>query len=88
MVLPGRTADIPQPEKGPDGEPQNTVRIDPAFDCDDLTCVSYAGSMAYCTKECAFDGGCPEGFVCAPVIQSDPGPGSNITPGTKFCVRM
>jgi hypothetical protein len=87
-VLPGRNAEIPMPEQGPDGMPRNTVRIDPAFDCEDLTCVSYNGATAYCTKECAFDGGCPEGFGCVAVIQSDPGPMSNIGPDTKFCVRM
>jgi hypothetical protein len=86
-VLPGRNEMlIPQPETGPDG-PRSIVRIDPAFDCDDLTCVSYKGSAAFCTKECAFDDGCPEGFTCEAVIMSDPGGSSNIGPNTKFCVR-
>jgi hypothetical protein len=87
-VLPGREPTlIPQPESGDDG-PRNVIRIDPAFDCENLTCVSYQATPAYCTKECAFDDGCPEGFACEPVIVSDPGPDSNIRPGTKFCVRV
>lgn len=81
---------IPKPDPndvGPNGEPRNVIRLDPKFDCDNLTCVSYKGSEAYCTKECAFDDGCPEGFRCDEVIESDPGPEASIKKGTKFCVR-
>jgi hypothetical protein len=78
---------IPQPENGPDGDPRTIIRTDPAFDCDDLVCVSYKGSQAFCTKGCAFDDGCPEGFTCEAVIISDPGSSASIGPDDKFCVR-
>jgi hypothetical protein len=78
---------IPQPEVGPDGSPRSVVRLDPKFDCENLVCVSYSGSKAFCTKQCEFDESCPEGFRCAPAIESDPGPDSQFGPDSKFCVR-
>lgn len=77
---------IPKPEFN-GADPISVVRVHPDFDCENLTCVSFKGSQAFCTKECAFDDGCPEGFTCQPVIESNPGPMSNLGPDDKFCVR-
>lgn len=89
QVLPGRNEMvIPQPMQTTEGEWIDDITLDPAFDCDFLTCVSYQGSRAYCTEKCESDDSCPKDFVCLPVIQSDPGPNSNIGPGDKFCVRQ
>ncbi len=70
------------------GEWIDDISLDPAFDCDNLTCVSYQGSMAYCTERCQTDASCRKGYSCVPVIQSDPGPNSNIGPNDRFCVKM
>src|SRR5687767_8579339 len=76
-VLTGRPPElIPTPMRTPEGEWIDDISLDPAFDCEFLTCVSYQGAKAYCTQKCEFDTNCPENFVCLPVIQSDPGPGS------------
>lgn len=89
QVLSGRDPNlVPKPEKAPSGEWINAIKLDPAFDCSNLTCVSYQGTNAFCTKACQEVGDCPEGFACEPVLQSDPGPGSNIQPGDKFCVKV
>lgn len=88
-VLAGRDANlVPKPEKAPSGEWINAIKLDPAFDCSNLTCVSYQGTNAFCTKACQEADDCPEGFACEPVLQSDPGPGSNIQPGDRFCVKV
>lgn len=76
---------IPQPD--PEMPNQNIIRLDPAFDCSGLTCVSYQGSAAFCTRECRTERDCPDGFDCRTVLLSDPGPGANIGPEDKFCVR-
>lgn len=78
--------EIPQPIVSEDGV-QSAIRRDPNFACDFLTCVAYQGSEAYCTRDCIDDGDCPDGFECRPVLQSDPGPGSQIQIDDKFCVR-
>ncbi|MEM7679011.1 MAG: hypothetical protein AAF449_23790 [Myxococcota bacterium] len=78
---------IPQPIETDNGI-QNAIRRDPNFDCDFLTCVAYEGSAAYCTKGCDTAEECPEGFECRAVLESDPGPGSQIRPEDKFCVRV
>ena len=78
---------IPVPKMTDRGEWIDDISLDPAFDCENLTCVSYQGSNAYCTQKCAFDDSCPKDFKCVPVIASDPGPGSNLGPDDKFCVR-
>jgi hypothetical protein len=79
---------IPTPMMTPEGEWIDDISLDPAFDCEFLTCVSYQGAKAYCTQKCEFDSNCPEDFTCVSVIASDPGPGSNIGPDDKFCVRQ
>ena len=78
---------IPKPMKTTEGEWIDDISLDPAFDCENLTCVSYQGSQAYCTQKCAFDDSCPDEFECVNVIASDPGPDSNLGPNDKFCVR-
>ena len=78
--------EIPQPIVSEDGV-QSAIRRDPNFACDFLTCVAYRGSEAYCTRDCVDDNDCPDGFECLPVLQSDPGPGSQIQIDDKFCVR-
>lgn len=78
---------IPMPGMTPGGDVINDVSRDPAFLCNELTCVSYRGSEAYCTVMCTRNSDCPEGFVCAPVLQSNPGPGSPIQPDDRFCIR-
>lgn len=76
------TAKIPEPD--PNGG--DRVRQDPKFDCSGLTCVSTAGSPTYCTHPCRDDGDCPDGMRCEAVLQSDPGPGTQLTPEDTFCV--
>lgn len=78
---------IPQPERGPDGEPRDIVGVHPAFNCEELACVSFQGSQAYCTRQCEFADNCPEGFACEPILQSSAGPDASITPKDKFCVK-
>jgi hypothetical protein len=88
QVLPGRPMElIPVPMQTDKGEWIDDISLDPAFDCENLTCVSYQGSNAYCTQKCEFKENCPDEFDCVPVIASDPGPDSNIGPNDKFCVR-
>lgn len=65
----------------------SVIRQDPTFDCSGLTCTAYQGSKAFCTRQCNDDGECPEGFTCTAVLESDPGPDSQIQPEDKFCVR-
>ncbi len=77
---------IPEPVVTENGI-QNAIRRDPQFDCEFLTCVAYQGSSAYCTKDCIDDADCPDGFECRTVLQSDPGPGSQIQIDDRFCVR-
>lgn len=86
-VLPGRVGvvEVPMPTKDDSGQWQNTAATNPAFDCEELTCVSYEGSAAYCSRECEFDASCPEGFTCQQVIKSSSGPGE----GPKsYCVKV
>jgi len=71
----------------PTAKPASVIRQDPAFDCSGLTCTAYQGSKAFCTRQCEDEADCPEGFSCAPVLDSDPGPGAMIGPNDKFCVR-
>lgn len=78
---------VPKPTKSSNGEWNDDISLDPAFDCENLTCVSYQGSQAYCTQKCAFDDSCPDEFECVNVIASDPGPNSNLGKDDKFCVR-
>ena len=82
----GRAA-IPHPETAADGTPRDRVARHPAFDCSALACVSWDGSPAFCSKKCQKDDGCPEGFICRAVLDSDPGEGAPIGPDDKFCVR-
>ena len=79
---------IPTPMQTDKGEWIDDISLDPGFDCEFLTCVSYQGSNAYCTRKCEFPENCPDGFDCVSVIASDPGPDSNIGPNDKFCVRQ
>jgi len=86
-VLAGREGEVmvPMPTMDDNGQWQNTAATNPAFDCEELTCVSYEGSATYCTRECEFDASCPEGFTCAQVIKSSSGPGQ----GPKsYCVKV
>ena len=54
-------------------KPLDDVSRNPAFDCDAMNCVVYRASpKAYCTRKCTADTECPGGFVCAPVLQSEP----------------
>lgn len=78
---------MPVAEKNDRGEYIDDLSRDPAFDCEFLTCVSYQGSQAYCTRTCETDDSCPSGFVCRRVLESDPGPDSNVDPNAKYCVR-
>lgn len=78
---------IPTSTRTPTGDFINDISRDPAFDCNSLTCVAYRGSEAYCTERCDGDDACPDGFVCQPVLQSEPPPGSAIGPDDRFCVR-
>jgi hypothetical protein len=88
QALPGRNPElIPVPKTNAMGQFIDDISQDPAFDCFALTCVSFRGSMAYCTEPCQADDGCPDGFSCMPVLQSDPGPDAPIKPTDKFCVR-
>ena len=77
---------IPMPVQTENGL-QNAIRRDPNFACDFLTCVAYQGTSAYCTKDCIDDSDCPDGFECRTVLQSDPGPSSQIQIDDRFCVR-
>lgn len=76
---------IPQAEVDANGVYISVMATDPAFDCEELTCLSYAGSRAYCTRECIADSNCPEGFVCAQVIMSQAGPNE---PPKSACARL
>lgn len=78
---------IPIPDR-PDGAvPKDIVRVNPRFNCEELTCASVQGSEPYCTRECTEDKPCPDGFECVQILQSDPGPGSSIRFGDRHCAR-
>lgn len=87
VLSPGQEGRIPTATVSSDGTPQNDIALDPAFDCDSLTCVSYQAGKAYCTKPCLEAAECPEGFECIPVLQADPGPDAPIQKGDRFCVK-
>ena len=70
----------------PDESGGDRIRQDPRFDCSGLTCISTAGSPTYCSRPCRGTHNCPDGYVCEPVLQSDPGPGAAIGPEDRFCV--
>ncbi len=72
---------------GDDRRFTSAIAQDPGFDCDSLTCVAYQGTRAFCTARCFGAEDCPEGFVCEPVLTSDPGPDAPIQPSDRFCVR-
>jgi hypothetical protein len=78
---------VPPPATDQDGRPANTLARDAQLLCAELTCVSYQGSRAYCTEPCEHDASCPGGFVCAPVIVSDPGPEAELGASVKYCVK-
>lgn len=63
------------------------IAIDPAFDCASLTCVAFPGSPAFCTALCSDDGDCPDDFACRSVLTANPGSGSGLQPGDRYCVR-
>ncbi|MEQ9503400.1 MAG: hypothetical protein RIT81_41450 [Deltaproteobacteria bacterium] len=87
-VIPGGDETlIPEPEQNDEGDFRDVVAQHPAFDCSGLVCVSTQGSPAYCTHPCRDAGDCPEGFACEPILQSEPPPGSQLTPDDKFCVQ-
>lgn len=81
-------AKIPVPDRPEGSVPRDVVRSDVRFDCEeDIFCASVKGSEPVCTRKCTESTPCPDGFDCAPLIESDPGPMSNIRPGDQFCVR-
>jgi hypothetical protein len=55
-TMPGEP--IPAPQIGEDGRPITVTWQSPSYKCQSLTCVSYNGSDAYCTRECTADGDC------------------------------
>lgn len=100
-ITPDKQDTIPEPDDPEDGPPRDVIRRDPAYDCDALTCVSYQGAEASCTRKCGGEGDCPEGFVCRNVLQSAYCDFNNMTPETEddcrpgailptdlFCVRQ
>lgn len=89
VLDPAKADRIPvAPEPDPANMSQaSVIRQDPTFDCSGLTCTAYQGSKAFCTRQCNEDAECPEGFSCLSVLESDPGPDSQIQPDDKFCVR-
>lgn len=88
VIAGGDDSLIPQPEFNDAGDPRDIIAQHPQFDCSGLACVSFQASPAYCTHACRDADDCPEGFACEPVLQSEPPPGSQITPDDKFCVRV
>lgn len=78
----------PTPGVTPDGDVINNISLDPAFDCESLTCVAFDGAPAYCTARCESDTDCPEGFRCAQILRSDPGTDAQIQPEDRHCVRV
>ncbi|MEE2903415.1 MAG: hypothetical protein VYC39_13855 [Myxococcota bacterium] len=89
VLLSDASTAIPNAEfPGDGGIPRNLVAQHPAFDCESLTCVSWQGSTAFCSRRCSAGKPCPQGFNCKPVIESDPGAGASIQPGDTFCVRQ
>jgi hypothetical protein len=79
---------VPPPAFDAEGQPANTLSRDPKLLCEQIACVSFQGSMPYCTQSCEFDASCPSGFQCLPVIASDPGEGSTTGAHAKFCVKV
>lgn len=77
----------PEPTS-PNGDPASVIRQDPAFDCSGLTCTAYKGTKAFCTRQCYSDSECPDGFTCGQVLESDPGPGAQIQPEDRFCIKV
>ncbi|MGF1510133.1 MAG: hypothetical protein ACFB9M_11600 [Myxococcota bacterium] len=69
-----------------DGMVINNIAQDPAFNCASLTCVTTAGSRAYCTSPCEVDEDCPGGFICQAALTSEPLPDAPIQPEDRFCV--
>ena len=78
---------IPVPDTPDGGIPRDLVAVHPAFDCEQLTCVSWQGSEAFCSRKCDDKRKCPDGFLCRPVLESSPGAGAGIQPDDTFCVR-
>jgi hypothetical protein len=39
-------------------------------ECTTNICVSYLGSDGYCTQQCTAPAGCPNGYLCCPVLQT------------------
>lgn len=88
-TIPGRDATIPTSTTSKTGALVNyrdSVMVDPAYDCEMLTCVAYHSMPAYCTEPCDADSECPKGFSCSTVLDSDPGEGS-IKASSRFCVK-
>ena len=61
------------------------IAINPQFDCEELLCVAFKddpsnGNDAYCTRPCTGDGDCPDNFRCRAVLESSPGPDSELQP--------
>ena len=78
---------IPTATSATGGQPTSDIALDPAFDCDELLCVAYRGSRAFCTARCIDDDDCPDDFRCDTVLEADPGPDASIRPTDRFCVR-
>jgi hypothetical protein len=77
---------VPMPKFASDGSPATVIARDAQFLCSELTCVSYQASTAYCTQACNFDSSCPEGFVCASVINSSANE-ATVGPEDRYCVK-
>jgi hypothetical protein len=61
--------------KGPE-----VVEFDVEFPCEDPVCVITLGHTPYCSRECATDANCPNGFQCRTVMDLGP------FQGMRFCV--
>lgn len=53
-------------------EGSEVVEYNTAFPCDDIVCVATLGRGSYCTRECAGDEYCPQGFECRVVMTYGP----------------
>ena len=78
---------VPEPAYDSTGAPANVVSRDPQLLCEEISCVSYQGSKAYCTQGCQSDSGCPGDFKCVQVIASDPGQAATAGP-LRYCVKQ